>query len=269
MIENTESTIDWLSPDNYLDSFAAWCERNVPAGSALPVRILFTGAAGTGKTTAVGLLARTLGLAGRIVPVGRLGGTYGERQRAWRDALDASEGGVLVLEAPVDLSASSWTEITEALTELADRGPRLAVVWMQYRDREWDRPSVWPGGERAWVQSYLDTNFSKHVGFPSLSATQIVDVAAEMAADDDYVLTSDAAEALHDRVSALARRPTASGIPYLDYLGNRRFARTVVANAAVFLTKRLAELESVSPTDFIELTRSDVLAAVDCASRAP
>lgn len=263
MIENNESTIEWLSPNNYLESFAAWCERNVQADSALPIRILFTGAAGTGKTAAVGLLARTLGLAGHIVPVGHLGGTNGEQQRAWQNALDASEGGILVLEAPVDLSAASWTEVREALTELADRGHRMAVVWMQYRDREWDRTSAWPGSERAWVQSYLNTNFSKHVGFPSLSATQLVEVAAEMVAAGEYVLTSDAADALLDRVSELARRPTASGIPFMDHLANRRFARRLVDIAADCLAKRNADLESVSATDRVELTRSDVLAGID------
>lgn len=273
MIENNNngSAIEWLSQDNCLESFAAWCERNVQADPDLPVRILFTGAAGTGKTTAVGVLARTLGLADQIVvTVSHLGGTYGEQRRRWENALDASEGGILVLEAPVHLGAASWTEVKEALTDLADRRHRTAVVWMQYRNNEWDR--TWPAGERtddrrAWVQSYLDTNFTKHVGFPSLSPKQIVDATAQMASARDYVLTSDAADALLDKVSELARQTTESGVPLLDHLANRRFARRVVESAADSFAKRVIQLESVSPTDFVELTRSDVLAGIDSILR--
>lgn len=272
MIENNASAIEWLSQDNYLESLAAWCARNVQVDSDLPVRILFTGAAGTGKTTAVGALARTLGLAGQIVTVGHLGGTYGELRRRWENALDASEGGILVLEAPVHLAAASWTEVKEALTDLADRGHRMAVVWMQNRDNEWDRASVWPAGERtearrAWVQSYLDTNFTKHVGFPSLTAKQIVDATAQMAAARDYVLTSDGTDALLDKVSELARQTTESGFPLLDHLANRRFARRVVEIAADSSAKRIIQSESVSPTDLVELTRADVLAGIDSILR--
>lgn len=253
--------IEWLSPETYPDSFVAWCGRNMPAGSTQPVRIMFTGGPGTGKTTAVVLLARTLGITGPIVPIGHLAGTYPEQQRAWQSALDGAEGGILVLEAPVALGVESWTGVKEALTELAERGRRLAVVWMQYQDREWDRNSDWVGVDpavRAWVQSYLDTNFPKRLGFPNLSPAQMVDVAATMAADGSYVLTSDAANVLRERLSELA-----SGTSILDNFPNYRFVRRVVDIAAQRLAARICNLREPSHCDLTELTGSDVLAGVD------
>lgn len=256
--------IEWLSPDTFVD----WCQRNLPAGSTQPVRIMLTGAPGTGKTTAVELLARTLGLTGHIVPVGHVGGTHAEQQRAWQKALDDAEGGILVLEAPIDLGAESWPWAKEALTELADRGDRLAVVWMQYRDREWDRTPAGVGGEpdadrRAWVQSYLDRNFPTHLGFPNLTPSQIVDAATTMATDGDYVLTPDAADALRERLAELSSQPTESGASVLDHLPNYRFARRVVELASQRLARRISNLEKVTLTDFTELTRADLLAGVD------
>lgn len=257
-----------------LDALVARHEADVQAGSVRPLRIMFTGPAGTGKDLALTLLARKLGLAGPTVwaELFRSNETVAGPKQWLRMKMDAAEGGILVMD-PSDLQftwSNASNAATDALTEMADRGRRLAVILMQYTDHDWEGGPAATDYETAarqsWVQSYLDTNFSEHVIFASLSVQEIVAVAAAFAEEHRHVLTQDAVDTLSDRVSALSSETTPLGTPVLDLLGNARFARSVVETAATFRDARNAERNkagAVSLVDLTEITRSDIIASVD------
>lgn len=249
-----------------LDALVLRYEEGRRVGEEHQLRAVFTGHAGTGKTTAAGILARKLGLAGPVV--------WASSNRDLRDAMDAAEGGVLVLEDPHALFALPWDVMTHALTELADRGPRLAVIWMQYNDGDWDRGLGTADDHersvrRSWVQTYLDTNFVERVVFPSLSAQDIVDVLAAHAADAGYVLTVDATEVLDRKIIELSTMSTPNRVPVLDRYGNARFGRATAEAAIRHISERTTTGGSLGLTDPSELTPGDVIAGVDATLEEP
>lgn len=250
----------------HLDALVRRYEDGRRGGGNPQLRAVFTGHAGTGKTTAVGIVARKLGLAGPVV--------WANSNRGLGEAMDAAEGGVLVLEDPRALFRLPWDVMTHALTELAERGPRLAVIWMQYDDDDWDRALGTPDDDersvrRSWVQSYLDTHFVERVVFPNLSDRDIVDVAVTHAADAGFVFTKDAAEVLDRRIIELSTTSTPKGVPVLDRYGNARFGRAVAEAAIRHIAERTATGGSLGPADPSELTSADVIAGVDAALGEP
>ncbi len=254
-----------MSPDEQLDTLVQGAEGG--AGPALRVR--FIGPVGTGKTTAAALLARKLGLSAPVA--------YANPDRGWQGDVLPSVGEVLVLDAPEELFARPWSAVVDTLTRLAACTGKMAIIWMQRFDQDWQH-AIGAGGDeqiaekRAWIQQYLDTNFADSVTFPSLTAEEIMAVAATFAAANADVLAPDATEALADRVGKLTGATTAFGVPVLDYLGNGRFARGVVENATKYRDERLMErlrreetltVETLAVTDLTEITGADMVAALD------
>ncbi|WP_260973277.1 P-loop NTPase family protein, partial [Mycolicibacterium llatzerense] len=243
-----------------LDALARRAEHAASAGAAPALRAMFTGPAGSGKTTAVHLLAHRLGHADRIV--------YAEEYNGLREALDAAEGGTLVIEEPRRLFARPWGEVTDSLTELADRGSRLAAISVHYQELDWVRAFLGDDDQsfqrRTWVRSYLETHFAARVQFPSLTPQEIIEVATAVAEDNECALTQDAVDALHDSASELASQTTEFGTPRLDRLANARFAQAAIELAGQCRDHRLiAEMKTgsaVRSTDLRLITRPDMLA---------
>lgn len=249
-----------------LDALVGSYRRDAQTGASPALRAIFSGPPGTGKSTAAALLADKLGLASPTVFTnpGREG-TGNE----W-----PTVGGTLVLESAAEMFASPWPIVTEKLAKLASHNDRLAIIWMQYHDRDWRQAIAGNNYEgtaekQAWVQRYLDQNFTHRVSFPGLSAGQIVEIAAVSASAQGNVLTPEAARVLTARTAELADATTSFGGPVLDRLANGHFAHTVIDYAADYRDDRVRRhhrrLHTVSRPTLTEITVEDIVAGIDRA----
>jgi Cdc6-like AAA superfamily ATPase len=103
----------------------------------------------------------------------------------------------------------------------------------------------------------LRSRFSREITFPDYTTDELLAISRKFAAENEYVLADDAAEAVR-RVFDSARRG--------EGFGNARFARTLFEQALNAQALRLADvsgqmLEQLEPAELMRLTASDVSAA--------
>ncbi|CAM3016222.1 AAA family ATPase [Saccharomonospora xinjiangensis] len=233
--------------------------RLAPQGTPLR-HLVFTGSAGTGKTTVAGILGRLCAGAGllssgHLVSVDRsdlVGRAAGDGAAGVRRALDRAEGGVLCVEdagslagAGSELDAVRNREVIDALRSLLREGHDDLLVVLT--------------GADATVTGLLKSEpglgalFPSVLRFPDLGDTEVAEVFADRAARAGVELS----DGVLDRVRTLARSARKDAV-----FANARLAVTLLDRCLSLRSRRLlsgdGEEQAHSPITVADLPSTAV-----------
>lgn len=224
----------------------------------LSLHMVFTGNPGTGKTMIARLMARiykTLGIlsGGQLVEVDRSGlvaGYVGQTAAKTMAVLEQARGGVLFIDEAYTLSRGQENDfgqeaIDTLLKYMEDHRDELVVIVAGYVELMEDFIHSNPG---------LESRFNRYLYFPDYSGNELLDMFLMRCEKHCYVLADDAKAELRQYLAEVQQlQPT---------FGNGRGVRNLFEKVLVQQANRLAASEKVTRESLMELSLSDVQAAL-------
>ena len=178
--------------------------------SDTPLHAMFLGAPGTGKTTVAKLMGQMLKRAG-VLSVGHvvvrergnlLGQNYNSEAENTMDAIEKAQGGILFIDEayslyqPNDPRDPGKFVIETLLTALADESRRDWMLILAGYPEEMRRMFEMNPGFRSRIPQ------SNIYVFDDFTEDELMEIAQNYLAEQQYVLTAEAAEALRERLRA-------------------------------------------------------------------
>ena len=177
--------------------------------ASLPLHAMFLGAPGTGKTTVAKLMGKMLNKAGilskgHVVVKERaklIGTLYGKEEELTLEAIEAASGGILFIDEayqlyqPNDSRDPGKFVIETLMTALADTSRRDWMLILAGYPDEMKRMFDMNPGLKSRIP---DSNIYV---FEDFSETELMEIAENFLANNDFVLTPDARTALAGRLA--------------------------------------------------------------------
>ncbi len=233
--------------------------------------MIFTGPPGTGKTTIARVVANILAGLG-VIPEPKLVETARkdfvaeyEGQSAVKSTktIDRALGGVLFID-----EAYALVQARDGRTDPFGQEALDTLLARMENDR--DRLVVIIAGYGSDIDRLLETNeglrsrFATRIEFDSYSPEEILEIAKVIAAANDSMMSSEAADNLLQAAKLLSQQ-TVRGTPALDIAGNGRYARQLVEAGEQYRDIRLTrsvDFESLDEDRLREINGEDMTEAI-------
>lgn len=234
---------------------------------------VFTGAPGTGKSYAGGILADALHAAGiietsKVVHAHRstlVGAVEGETSAKTAAVFEGARHGVLFVHSANDLVQYRGShgdpfgrEAVDTLGQLIRSQEQHTVVVL----------SGFPESMHQFLarEQGLAGLFSCHVAFTSFLPAELWRYVVTFAENGGYILTPGSDRTFQAVVERLGESG-ADGYRLIDRLGNIRFARNVVEQAAGIAVRRVQavddNLSALTDEDLMQITSEDIISAAE------
>lgn len=220
----------------------------------MSLHMVFSGNPGTGKTMIARFMARVyhsldILSKGQLVEVDRSGlvaGYVGQTAIKTSKVLEKARGGVLFIDEAYTLSSKSENDfgfeaIDTVLKFMEDNRDDIVVIVAGYTELMREFIDSNPG---------LQSRFNKYLDFADYTAEEMQGIFALQCKKNCYTLDDDAQDALREYLAMAAE---AAG-----EFGNARGVRNVFEKILTAQANRLAESESVTREQLMQITRADV-----------
>ncbi len=236
-------------------------ENGLPTAD-MSLHMVFSGNPGTGKTMIARLMARvyhSLGILskGQLVEVDRSGlvaGYVGQTAIKTSKVLEKAAGGVLFVDEAYTLISGSENDfgqeaVDTILKAMEDNRDDLIVIVAGYTDLMYDFIESNPG---------LRSRFNRYLEFTDYSPEEMLEIFQGNCKKSSYEPEAAAGEKLLEyfREMTAAQRRT---------FGNARGVRNVFERILSCQANRLAEMDTVTKEDLMQILEQDVAAAVEHA----
>lgn len=228
-------------------------QRGLPASKA-SMHMVFTGNAGTGKTTVARIIADILkanGIVskGQLIETDRAGliGEYiGETGQKTRKVIESAIGGVLFIDeayalAPKDFGKDYGNEaIAVLLKMMEDYKDDLVVIVAGYKTEMKDFIDANPG---------LKSRFTTYIDFPDYKENELTEIFKLLASKDENVICEDCFEKLNELWKQAVQ---------VENFGNGRAVRNIYNDVVRRRSRRLRKIASPTNEEMLTILPEDI-----------
>ena len=215
----------------------------------------FTGNPGTGKTTVariVGRIYKKIGLLskGHFMEVSRtdlIAGYQGQTALKVKNVIEQAKGGVLFIDEAYSITENDHSDsygrecLTELTKALEDYRDDLVVIVAGYTEPMQHFFASNPG---------LKSRFNTFIEFPDYSATELYQMLQKLCADNDYIITEEAARLARTTLQDLVASRE-------ENFANGRLVRNIYDDMIMNQARRVAQNEQPSREELQQIKAED------------